>query len=271
MLASKSLLSLPLLVLHFDEGSPNQALYCWMQYQARLRVIGVRDIYHREWNDVTLALRQAGLWRYVVLSSILFNLPYGPWNGGAWFGKLCESARDLAARDGTGGALFKALYPFACRDAGEEATYGSHMSRMVKEMADAAAFKRKGTRAALRRWFSWMQAAMEHDPTWHSRLLAILYVGLRTRAYSSLEQLPFWRSGDVVTGGEVALEDSEDEAEHRDAAAAAHAAPQVSTASASTDKPLDEEESNKRVSAGDEEVQKLRRKCKNTFFLAAGI
>ena len=73
----------PTLVMCYDEGSPNVALAQWLQYRARLRVICLRDPFLREWNDVTNALRAVGLWDTVLLSTVCFNLPHGPWNGQA--------------------------------------------------------------------------------------------------------------------------------------------------------------------------------------------
>eukprot|EP00974_Lingulodinium_polyedra_P040786 3918263-Lingulodinium_polyedra.AAC.1 len=49
------------LCLHFDEGSPNLALVNWLLYSVKARVVAVRDIFHREWNDVQLALKSANL------------------------------------------------------------------------------------------------------------------------------------------------------------------------------------------------------------------
>ena len=44
------------LVLHFDEASPNLAMGQWLLHKVGVRALLVRDVYHREWNDATLAL-----------------------------------------------------------------------------------------------------------------------------------------------------------------------------------------------------------------------
>ena len=71
----------PTLVLHLDEGSPSYAMCWYMQYFLKLRFVFIRDIYHREWNDMCLALKACSLWSVVVMSTVVFNLHHGPWNG----------------------------------------------------------------------------------------------------------------------------------------------------------------------------------------------
>ena len=85
------------LVLHYDEASPNLAMGQWMLYKGLLRIVLLRDVFHREWNDCGLALRSVGLWHVVLLTALVHNLTYGPWDGSAWFNKLCRVHMLLAA------------------------------------------------------------------------------------------------------------------------------------------------------------------------------
>jgi len=43
--------SRPLLVTPFDECSANLSWANWLAYSQDIRIIAIRDIYHREWND----------------------------------------------------------------------------------------------------------------------------------------------------------------------------------------------------------------------------
>eukprot|EP00974_Lingulodinium_polyedra_P051483 4953431-Lingulodinium_polyedra.AAC.1 len=72
-------------------------MWGWFAYKAGLRVMGVRDIFHREWNDVIGALKQAELWWVVILTTLAYHLPYGPWDGSSWYQRMVESAADLVA------------------------------------------------------------------------------------------------------------------------------------------------------------------------------
>eukprot|EP00974_Lingulodinium_polyedra_P006089 576266-Lingulodinium_polyedra.AAC.1 len=71
------------------------ALATFLLYHLKCRLVPMRDIYHREWNDVKLALKKSDLWYAVLLSTLAFNLPYGPWDGAGWFSKLQDSAKAL--------------------------------------------------------------------------------------------------------------------------------------------------------------------------------
>ena len=59
-------------------------------------MISTRDIYHREWNDIKLAISNACLWHIVVMLTVVYNKPHGPWDSGAWFNKIRTQAMSSA-------------------------------------------------------------------------------------------------------------------------------------------------------------------------------
>eukprot|EP00972_Heterocapsa_arctica_P054082 7969435-Heterocapsa_arctica.AAC.1 len=52
---------LPTLVLHMDEGSIGYCSPWYLQYRLDMRVLFVRDVFHREWNDIKGALVASNL------------------------------------------------------------------------------------------------------------------------------------------------------------------------------------------------------------------
>eukprot|EP00974_Lingulodinium_polyedra_P049075 4716786-Lingulodinium_polyedra.AAC.1 len=52
----------------------------------------------------------------------------------------------------------------------------------------------KGDKVVLRRWFSWIPVCERHDRTWHSKLLVLIYVGIKAGIYRSWEEAPLWGS-----------------------------------------------------------------------------
>eukprot|EP00974_Lingulodinium_polyedra_P086450 8376127-Lingulodinium_polyedra.AAC.1 len=96
------------LVFNMDEGSNCLALCWWLQYAANVRMTFVRDIFHRQWRDLTLALKHCGMWSTVLLSSVVYNLHQGPWEGGAWWQETVEASRGYLAHAGPDSPLLKA-------------------------------------------------------------------------------------------------------------------------------------------------------------------
>ena len=108
----------PLLTLHYDECSVNLSLWAWAAYCKQMRIMAIRDVFHREWNDVKLALKAAGLWWVVLLTTIAFILPFGAWKGSSWFEQMKEAIADQVARSPHGSILVDELCEGLCRDQG---------------------------------------------------------------------------------------------------------------------------------------------------------
>ena len=161
----------PLLVLLLDEGSIGVAASWYLTHKLGARVVLLRDLFHREWNDIKDAIKSSGLWYVVLLSNIVFNLCYGPWEGSAWYEKLVAGATELFAKETVANPLFQSLYPMICNDHGDTAvgTY-EHRSQVLTATANAEAFKRKGPRCTMRRFFSWSLAAEWHLQEWRTWL-----------------------------------------------------------------------------------------------------
>ena len=262
----------PTLVLHFDEASPNIVMYCWLLYHMGLRVMAVRDVFHREWNDVQLAVKATGLWHVVLLSSLAFNLPYGPWDGSKWSHLMLEAARDLCAHEDVAGPLFSAFYELICQDRGETPSTLAHKQQALRELSDHRAFLAKGPRTALRRWFSWMQSASWHDGCWHARLLACVYLGIRTGAYKSHWDCPFWSHRGYAPPATADGQDGDQEATaDREAAAANVSGAAASSSGAAAAPEAGQEDAPGGVRHGDDELAALRKKCKNTVYVACAV
>ena len=260
----------PLLVLHFDEASSNLALFCWMYYHLRLRVIGMRDIFHREGNDVLLALKSSGLWYVILITTVVFNLPCGPWDGAGWWHKLIESARDFVELCPDGSRLFDELYAGLCKDEGST-PYGGTADRLerLRHLGDNVGFQKKGPRVALRRWFSWIQSVLFHDAVWHSRAIAILSMGIASGVYKAAWDSPLWSDG-VVDRARPATGDGpqdDEEEQKEEAKGAVEEAKKV----ASKDPPADTEPADGQVKHSGHDVAGLRRKCRNTLYVAAVV
>ena len=88
----------PVLLLHLDQGSRAWAMTWLIHYKLCCRFIAMRDLFHREWNDVRLALGDANSWWVVLLATIVYNVPHGPWQTKAWWQNIVGMAKDYLAR-----------------------------------------------------------------------------------------------------------------------------------------------------------------------------
>ena len=206
----------PALVLHMDEASSNMSAVSWMAYKAGLRVMCLSDPFHRCWNDCKLALLRSGQYWVVLLARVVFNLPYGPWEGCAWFEKLKSSAAGSLQLLPVDGPIWKAFYPLVASDR-NKAVAGTrlHKEAVLREAATDSV-SCKGPKMALNRWFGYVECIRPHLKDWNARLLWVLLVGMRLGLYRDHKEFPLW--GGPAACKAVPVDDDECFAE-REAAA----------------------------------------------------
>ena len=137
------------------------------------------------------------MWDVVVMMNVVFNLPLGPWEGQGWFCKMKEMASEMFKSLTPSNPLFTALYELICTDMDLTDADGSPEHRqMVFDMLFAGeAYQAKGEKAAMRRWLSWIQAADQFLPKWHSVLLNLICLGQTLRVYKYRKDVPLWNNG----------------------------------------------------------------------------
>ena len=211
-------------------------------------------------------------------------MPYGPWDGKAWFRKMQTMGAELCVSIGPSHPLFLALYEPICQDMGIE-PIGTieHRAMIWERVCSGDAFTTKGERVSLRRWFSWLSAADEYLKHWHSRLLLLTSIGQALDVYKHYTDVPLWkdrvRSQDggadagaagAAGGGEDEEEDEKDEdedARHGDAAGAAGAADAVNDGGYE----FKEDKGQVKEKEGRAQIKELRKQSKNTLFVVVAI
>ena len=126
-----------------------------------------------------MACRHADMWWIVPLTSMVFNLSYGPWEGSAWHEKLKGSALELCGKLEPDAPFLEAFLPALCRDKGSQADGTESQRRtLVKQIRNVDGEAAKLPRVATKRWFSWMAGFKKHDRMWHSRLMFLVHLGM---------------------------------------------------------------------------------------------
>ena len=105
---------------------------------------------------------------------------------------MVELAERIKKR-GAPGEVWNRLYGLIKADKQlEPATEPLKVLEEWEQVPEAKSLLVKGPRVALRRWFSWCQAASWFVSEWHTRLLALSWVGIATKAYKLKAVTPMW-------------------------------------------------------------------------------
>ena len=238
----------------------------------------MRDIFHRQWNDIKNAVSAAGLWALVLLMTIVFNMPFGVWDSGSWFGKIKEMAAHLGETLSASDPVFCALYPLICADLGlEPEGTPEHRENILRLVLSSDAWTVNGTRVSIRRWFGWFDAGSKYLPLWHSRLLILIFIGQALKVYKTHEDVPLWRNvrkpAQETEGPEsdASAEDADDEELQGPAAGDVRAAAKAAEGAAQAHKEFSEDKGGVKEKPSGEQVKELRKTTKNTVFLCAEV
>ena len=88
---------------------------------------------------------------------------HGPWEGATWFSKLQQVSEEMIQSLSASNPLWNALYEQICYGMLEQGIVprgdAQHKQTMLGNMFSGEAWKVKGDKVSLRRWFSWVKAA----------------------------------------------------------------------------------------------------------------
>ena len=211
----------PTLILSLDEGSSGFCALWFLCFVTGLRFFGVRDPCHREWNDTRNTLGDQNLWWVVLITTMAFGLPHGPWESAKFWNVIVGAAVAYVARASWSSLFFFVLCEHTCHDMGCVPTgTQEHMRQISENILVSESPQRKAT--------TLQQSGGSHGSTledagksFHSRILSYIMFGLRQGIYKDFIEVPLWRvegedGGLIFSGG-----DDEGEEENREEAAAA--------------------------------------------------
>ena len=94
-----------------DECASQLSLQQGLAHGAHIRIIFLKDVFHRYWRDVLNALSDAGLMSMVFEALHVMNIPHGPWKSGKWWREMQESMDKHFRRNTHENPLFQAMLP----------------------------------------------------------------------------------------------------------------------------------------------------------------
>lgn len=169
---------LPLLVSVSDQGPNNMAALSFLQYsESAILVACFYDVYHRAWNDLKLAARRATAfpWRTMLEMTVVFNLPYGPFGSGTWYGLKQDCLTNFISEHSSMSSTFQSYLPLICREMGiQEPQTSIEQDEFFQRLELLSSFSTKGPLVKLMRWFSWFESAMFYrGELWATKMILL--------------------------------------------------------------------------------------------------
>ena len=135
------------LVVSMDQASTGFAAIWFLNYHLGMRVIAIYDPYHREWNDTKLAISDENLWWVILMSTVVYNMPHGPWASCSFWSKMVDMAKVYAERGSWTGQLFSILYDKIAVDLSQVAIGSAAHKKIIFDTSlRMTCSKRKGRR-----------------------------------------------------------------------------------------------------------------------------
>ena len=154
---------LPLLVSVSDQGPNNMAALNYLQFSDNaILCTCLFDCFHRAWNDIKLACKKASSypWRTILELTLVYNLPYGPFGSGTWFGRKQDCLQDFLSQHSARSPLFQEHLPLICRELGiNEPQNLPEQQDLFDRLGSLNSFLTKGPLVKLMRWFSFFESA----------------------------------------------------------------------------------------------------------------
>ncbi|CAE7572860.1 MKK5 [Symbiodinium sp. CCMP2592] len=166
------------LVLCTDQEATQLAAANYLSFGRQLFVQHVPDPAHRSHNDVHLAMAAAGLLTFSIVSIGLYNVRYGPWNKGTWFGKVQTMADEMSRSMSPSDPLLLAFFPEILADQGRSQDENTEESRraFLESLPNRSFVRSKGSKASQSRFNSLSTAHAELDRDWSAFCLVLVVI-----------------------------------------------------------------------------------------------
>ncbi|CAE7425915.1 unnamed protein product [Symbiodinium sp. CCMP2592] len=164
------------LILCTDQEAIQLAAVNYLKFGRSLFVEHVNDPAHRSHNDVNLAMAAAGLLTFGLVSIGLYNVRYGPWNKGTWFGKVQTMADEMSRSMSPSDPLLLTFFPDILEDQGRSQEDNNEAERraFLESLPNRSFVRSKGSKASQSRFNSLSQAHAELDGDWSAFCLVLV-------------------------------------------------------------------------------------------------
>ena len=169
----------PWLGVSLDRGPDSWAAKQYMKYFLKANVEEFPDQSHDNWNDVRASLREVGVWQNVLVMVLALNLSHGPWAEGKWYEKLRRAFFEYHSISNSNDPIFRWMLPWILIDRGQ--LNRRHEINIAQEvwdsLPDAWCWHQRGDKVGLCRFFGYVHCSVPYQHIFHTKLLAMIYLG----------------------------------------------------------------------------------------------
>lgn len=115
--------------------------------------------------------------------TVVYNLPYGPFGSGTWFGRKHDCLQDFLAQHSASSTTFQEHLPYICRELGiPEPQHMAQQQDLFESLGKLRSFAEKGPLVKLMRWFSFFESAAFYQGELYATKMILMSAGTEYEA-----------------------------------------------------------------------------------------
>lgn len=173
----------PFLGISADQG-PDGFSCSWFLRHQNVNADFWWDPSHQTWRDQESACRALGLKSFAYIVCAVLNMGHSPFDTKARWAQLCEATQEYLDTVAPVCPLLEHFQPLILEDWG---IVGQDIRRadFINMLREDWSTHFVGATVKMCRFANWVDAAKQHDRSFHWTLLRVLYLGLQTDAFSA--------------------------------------------------------------------------------------
>ena len=183
----------PWLNVCLDGASPNTCATSFLSRVTLLVVTAIWDINHGAWNSEQQTMKDCGLFKWLLLMLVAFNVMHGPWESSERFRESRDRVRMLAKRvDPRQLPAFMMALPDIVRELGWDASDPDIAQKVFDFiMGSQGPLRNKGYKCNLNRFYGFITEGLDALACFAQRGYLTLHVSLESDYLANVEKLRF--------------------------------------------------------------------------------
>ena len=182
----------PWMNICLDGASPNTCATSFMCRVLCLIITAIWDIDHSSWNSEQQTIKDCGLYKWMLLMLVAFNVMQGPWNSSERFRESRDRLEMLAKQvDPRRLPAFMAALPDMVAELGLDASDPDIAQKVFDHCMHDGPVKSRGFKGNLNRFYGFVAEGEKALPQYSQRGYCTLHVSLESDYLAGVEKLKF--------------------------------------------------------------------------------